>query len=124
MEKAVIGAGSPVAEGRGPAGPVAVAEEEEENLGIGGCEGAESDAGRFWARDRFFYRAAERAVKHCRSSRTIFREKLSQKVSVTCKKGKQHKRQPNNQKHKTNPHQPKPRQVPEKCETREPQVKR
>ena len=54
MEKAVIGAGSPVAEGRGPAGPVAVAEEEEENLGVGGCEGAEVDAGRFWARDRFF----------------------------------------------------------------------
>ena len=32
VEKAVTGAGSPVAEGRGPAGPVAVGKEGEENL--------------------------------------------------------------------------------------------
>ena len=60
-------------------------------------------------------------MKHCRSSRTIFREKLSQKVSVTCKKGKQNQtatKQTSNTKHKHKTTSQKPRQVPEKCETR------
>ncbi len=47
VENAVMGAGSPVAGGRGPAGPGAGEGGEEEDLGKGGCEGAEVDTGRF-----------------------------------------------------------------------------
>ena len=76
----------------------------------------------------FFYRVAERAVKHCRSSRTTTRGRtVKQKTLALAKEGnqnKQHKPQTkqtkNPPKHKTNEA---PRQVPEDGETREPQVR-